>query len=172
MTDSPELSVSPLARNCFGAEAVVDVSSLAAAGYRENAATTRGLVATVSVPEGLAWCDAHPDALADGGYRVSKAATVLHMLATAATVAARGIRVNCTCRGVTRSRSSRTPAPGSARTSWTGCPNRWGGSRSPPSRRPCSSSWAARPRGTSPEVICVDGGNVSGRHARDLGVDA
>lgn len=81
--------------------AIASVSSLAAAGYRENAAVTAGLLATRSMAEGIAWCQAHPEALADGGYRLSKEAIILYGMAQAIPLGERGIRINCTGPGVT-----------------------------------------------------------------------
>lgn len=81
--------------------AIVNVSSLAASAYRENARTTAGLLATGSVGEGLRWCADHPDALADGGYRQSKEAIILYGMHRTADLGARGIRINCTAPGVT-----------------------------------------------------------------------
>ncbi len=81
--------------------AIVNVSSLAASAYRENARTTVGLVATESVAEGLQWCADHPDALADGGYRQSKEAIILYGMHRAVDLGARGVRINCTAPGVT-----------------------------------------------------------------------
>jgi NAD(P)-dependent dehydrogenase (short-subunit alcohol dehydrogenase family) len=81
--------------------AIVNVSSLAASAYRENAHTTGGLVATGSVAEGLRWCAEHPEALADGGYRQSKEAIILYGMHRVVDLGARGIRINCTAPGVT-----------------------------------------------------------------------
>lgn len=80
---------------------ITSVSSLAAAGYRDNAATTVGLVDTGSVAEGLRWCDEHPEALADGGYRLSKEALILYGVRNVSRLGASGIRINCTAPGVT-----------------------------------------------------------------------
>ncbi|MBB2991926.1 NAD(P)-dependent dehydrogenase (short-subunit alcohol dehydrogenase family) [Mycolicibacterium iranicum] len=80
---------------------ITNVSSLAASGYRENARTTAGLLATTSVEDGLRWCADHPEALADGGYRQSKEAIILYGMNRAADLGARGIRINCTAPGVT-----------------------------------------------------------------------
>ncbi len=80
---------------------VTCVSSLAASGYRDNAATTVGLVGTTSVADGLQWCAQNPDALADGGYRLSKEATILYAMHRVVDLGARGIRINCTAPGVT-----------------------------------------------------------------------
>ncbi|MBU8833504.1 coniferyl-alcohol dehydrogenase [Mycolicibacterium goodii] len=80
---------------------ITSVSSLAASSYHENRAVTAGLVNTRSVEEGLRWCAENPDALADGGYRLSKEAIILYGMSKAAELGARGIRINCTAPGVT-----------------------------------------------------------------------
>ncbi|MEZ0366653.1 coniferyl-alcohol dehydrogenase [Mycobacterium sp. pUA109] len=80
---------------------VVSVSSLAAAGYRENQQRVAGLLHTPSLADGVAWCQRHPEALADGGYRLSKEAIILYTMVKAAPLGARGIRINCTGPGVT-----------------------------------------------------------------------
>lgn len=80
---------------------ITSVSSLAASGYRENRSTTAGLIRTRSVDEGLRWCADHPEALADGGYRLSKEATILYGMSRVTELGARGIRINCTAPGVT-----------------------------------------------------------------------
>lgn len=81
--------------------AITNVSSLAAAGYRENADVTAGLLRTRSVDEGLRWCAENFGALADGGYRLSKEAVILYGMTRVADFGARGIRINCTAPGVT-----------------------------------------------------------------------
>lgn len=82
--------------------AIANVSSLAASAYRENASVTAGLVDTVTMAEGVEWCERNPDALADGGgYRLSKEAIILYGMAHVANLGAKGIRVNCTAPGVT-----------------------------------------------------------------------
>ncbi len=81
--------------------AIGNVSSLAASSYRENASTTAGLVGTPSVAAGLQWCAENPDALADGGYRLSKESIILYGMRQAGELGARGIRINCTAPGVT-----------------------------------------------------------------------
>ena len=81
--------------------AITNVSSLAAASYRENARACAGLLATESMADGLAWCAAHPEAIADGGYRLSKEAIVLYGMRHVHELGARGIRINCTGPGVT-----------------------------------------------------------------------
>lgn len=81
--------------------AIANVSSLAAANYLANTATTAGLLATGSMAEGISWCEANPDALADGGYRLSKEAIILYGMTRALDLGGRGIRINCTGPGVT-----------------------------------------------------------------------
>lgn len=81
---------------------ITSVSSLAASGYRENRSVTAGLVRTRSVDEGLRWCAEHPEALADGGYRLSKEAMILYGMSRVAELGARGVRINCTAPGVTQ----------------------------------------------------------------------
>jgi NAD(P)-dependent dehydrogenase (short-subunit alcohol dehydrogenase family) len=81
--------------------AIANVSSLAAADYRANAEVSLGLLATTSMSDGIEWCDGNPDALADGGYRLSKEAIILYGMSNVATLGAKGIRVNCTAPGVT-----------------------------------------------------------------------
>lgn len=81
--------------------AITNVSSLAASAYRENAATTAGILATRSISEGRQWCAENPDALADGGYRLSKEAIILYGMSRVGELGARGIRINCSAPGVT-----------------------------------------------------------------------
>ena len=82
--------------------AIANVSSLAASAYRENASVTAGLVDTVTIDEGIEWCERNSQALADGGgYRLSKEAIILYGLAHVVALGANGIRINCTAPGVT-----------------------------------------------------------------------
>ncbi|CAJ1509011.1 coniferyl-alcohol dehydrogenase [[Mycobacterium] holstebronense] len=81
--------------------AIANVSSLAAAAYRENAQITVGLLNSHDMAAGLQWCRANPAALADGGYRLSKEAIILYGMLNADPLAKRGIRINCTAPGVT-----------------------------------------------------------------------
>jgi NAD(P)-dependent dehydrogenase (short-subunit alcohol dehydrogenase family) len=80
---------------------IVSVSSLAASDYLENKHVTAGLVDTTTFDEGIEWCRLHPDALADGGYRLSKEAIILYCMKNAVPLGAGGIRINCTGPGVT-----------------------------------------------------------------------
>lgn len=82
--------------------AIANVSSLAASGYRDNAAVTAGLLATETIDEGIAWCERNPAAVADGGgYRLAKEAIILYGMANVTALGAKGIRINCTAPGVT-----------------------------------------------------------------------
>jgi NAD(P)-dependent dehydrogenase (short-subunit alcohol dehydrogenase family) len=80
---------------------IVSVSSLAASNYLENMGEVAGLLNTRTFAEGEQWCGEHPDALADGGYRLSKEAIILYGMKNAVPLGARGIRINCTGPGVT-----------------------------------------------------------------------
>ncbi|WIM86095.1 coniferyl-alcohol dehydrogenase [Candidatus Mycobacterium wuenschmannii] len=80
---------------------VVSVSSLAAKAYRDNQQVTAGLLATRTVADGIDWCKRHPEALADGGYRLSKEAIILYTMSKTSELGGRGIRINCTGPGVT-----------------------------------------------------------------------
>ncbi|WP_029114753.1 coniferyl-alcohol dehydrogenase [Mycobacterium sp. URHB0044] len=80
---------------------IVSVSSLAASEYAENLQETAGLVNTRTFADGVEWCHEHPDALADGGYRLAKEAIIVYGTKHAVPFGARGIRINCTGPGVT-----------------------------------------------------------------------
>jgi NAD(P)-dependent dehydrogenase (short-subunit alcohol dehydrogenase family) len=80
---------------------VVSVSSLAARGYRENQRVTGGLLHSATMSDGIDWCARNPDALADGGYRLSKEAIILYTMSKTTALGRRGIRINCTGPGVT-----------------------------------------------------------------------
>jgi NAD(P)-dependent dehydrogenase (short-subunit alcohol dehydrogenase family) len=80
---------------------VVSVSSLAGASYLEHRDQVAGLLGTASMAEGVQWCRSNPDALADGGYRLSKEAIIGYTVCSAVPLGVRGIRINCTGPGVT-----------------------------------------------------------------------
>lgn len=80
---------------------VVSVSSLAAAGYLEHREQALGLLGSTDMADGIAWCEGNPDALADGGYRLSKEAIIYYTMRQAVPLGTRGIRINCTGPGVT-----------------------------------------------------------------------
>ena len=52
-------------------------------------------------PRASTGVDEHPDALADGGYRLSKEAIILYGMTNVVALGAKGIRINCTGPGVT-----------------------------------------------------------------------
>ncbi|WP_024804401.1 coniferyl-alcohol dehydrogenase [Nocardia sp. BMG51109] len=80
---------------------IVNVSSLAAAGYLDHREQALSLLDTTDMAAGIAWCERNPDALADGGYRLSKEAIIYYTMRQAVPLGARGIRINCTGPGVT-----------------------------------------------------------------------
>ncbi|MBH0781098.1 coniferyl-alcohol dehydrogenase [Nocardia bovistercoris] len=80
---------------------VASVSSLAAASYLEHRDQVDGLLDTDGMDSGIDWCRANPDAVADGGYRLSKEAIIYYTMRNAVALGARGIRINCTGPGVT-----------------------------------------------------------------------
>lgn len=80
---------------------IVSVSSLAAKAYRDNQRVTAGLLHTRNISDGIDWCKRNPDALGDGGYRLSKEAIILYTMSKTAALGGRGIRINCTGPGVT-----------------------------------------------------------------------
>jgi NAD(P)-dependent dehydrogenase (short-subunit alcohol dehydrogenase family) len=148
---------------------VVSVSSLAAAGYREHQLTVAGLLDTGTMPEGIEWCQCHPDALADGAYRLSKEAIILYTMRNAAALGARGIRINCTGPGVTE-----TPILDQLRTAYGQAyldeiPKPLGRVALPAEQAAVLvflNSQAASY--ISGQVVWVDGGNVGAAIAREL----
>jgi NAD(P)-dependent dehydrogenase (short-subunit alcohol dehydrogenase family) len=90
-----------LVANMAAGSSIVSVSSLAAKGYRDNQRVTAGLLGTSTMAQGVDWCHSHPDALADGGYRLSKEAIILYTMTKTAALGSQGIRINCTGPGVT-----------------------------------------------------------------------
>jgi NAD(P)-dependent dehydrogenase (short-subunit alcohol dehydrogenase family) len=148
---------------------IVSVSSLAAASYLENRRASAGLLATQTVDEGIAWCNEHPDAIADGGYRLAKEAIILYSMKSAAPLGARGIRINCTGPGVTE-----TPILDQLRTAYgqdflDDIPKPLGRVSDPAEQAAVlvflNSQAASYITG---QVIWVDGGNVAGRIAATL----
>jgi NAD(P)-dependent dehydrogenase (short-subunit alcohol dehydrogenase family) len=80
--------------------AIVITSSLAASRYREREALIRGLLATETRGEALAWCQQHA-AETGTGYAISKDALVWYTLTRTIELAARGIRINAVAPGIT-----------------------------------------------------------------------
>ena len=148
---------------------IVSVSSLAAAGYREHQQAVGGLLNTRTMPEGIQWCHRHPDALADGGYRLSKEAIILYTMTNTAALGARGIRINCTGPGVTE-----TPILDQLRTAYgqqylDGIPKPLGRVADPAEQAAVlvflNSQAASYITG---QVLWVDGGNIGAAIAREL----
>jgi NAD(P)-dependent dehydrogenase (short-subunit alcohol dehydrogenase family) len=148
---------------------IVSVSSLAAAGYLEHRQVVGGLLNTRTMPEGIQWCQRHPDALADGGYRLSKEAIILYTMRNTAALGARGIRINCTGPGVTE-----TPILDQLRATYgqrylDDIPKPLGRVADPAEQAAALvflNSQAASY--ISGQVLWVDGGNIGAAVARDL----
>ncbi|OBG33368.1 MULTISPECIES: coniferyl-alcohol dehydrogenase [Mycolicibacter] len=149
--------------------AVANVSSLAAAAYRENVQTTVGLLNSQGMAAGLQWCRANPAALADGGYRLSKEAIILYGMLRAEPLAQRGIRINCTAPGVTE-----TPILDQLRGSYgqdflDDIPKPLGRVASAEEQAaPLVFLNSAAAGYITGQVLWVDGGNISGRAAAAL----
>jgi NAD(P)-dependent dehydrogenase (short-subunit alcohol dehydrogenase family) len=148
---------------------IVSTSSLAAASYFENRNTAAGLLATRTMAEGIAWCDEHPDAIADGGYRLAKEAIILYSMKNAGPLGARGIRINCTGPGVTE-----TPILDQLRAAYgqdylDNIPKPLGRVSDPAEQAAVlvflNSQAASYITG---QVLWVDGGNIAGRIAATL----
>jgi NAD(P)-dependent dehydrogenase (short-subunit alcohol dehydrogenase family) len=149
--------------------AIANVSSLAAAGYQQNAAVTAGLLATTSFADGVQWCHDHPDALADGGYRLSKEAIILYGMKRVLDLGERGIRINCTGPGVTE-----TPILDQLRTKYgqdylDSFPKPLGRVSHPDEQAAVLIFLNSQAAGfITGQVIWVDGGNIAGRVAATL----
>jgi NAD(P)-dependent dehydrogenase (short-subunit alcohol dehydrogenase family) len=148
---------------------IVSVSSLAAVGYREHQQVVGGLLNTSTMPEGIDWCHRHPDALSDGGYRLSKEAIILYSMTNTAALGARGIRINCTGPGVTE-----TPILDQLRTAYgqdylDDIPKPLGRVADPAEQGAVlvflNSQAASYITG---QVVWVDGGNIGAAIAREL----
>jgi NAD(P)-dependent dehydrogenase (short-subunit alcohol dehydrogenase family) len=148
---------------------IVSVSSLAAAGYREHQQVVGGLLNTPAMSEGIDWCHRHPDALADGGYRLSKEAIILYTMKKTAALGGRGIRINCTGPGVTE-----TPILDQLRTAYgqeylDDIPKPLGRVADPAEQAAVlvflNSQAASYITG---QVLWVDGGNIGASVAREL----
>jgi NAD(P)-dependent dehydrogenase (short-subunit alcohol dehydrogenase family) len=148
---------------------IVSVSSLAAADYLENKAVTAGLVDTATFDDAIKWCDRHPDALADGGYRLSKEAIILYCMKNAVPLGARGIRINCTGPGVTQ-----TPILDQVRSAYgqdylDAIPKPLGRVSEPAEQAAVLVFLNSRAAGyITGQVLWVDGGNIASRVAAGL----
>ncbi|MBJ7338341.1 coniferyl-alcohol dehydrogenase [Mycolicibacterium sp.] len=148
---------------------IVSVSSLAAAGYAENMGEVAGLLGTGSFADGVQWCLDHPDAHADGGYRLAKEAIVLYTMANAVRFGARGIRINCTGPGVTE-----TPILDQLRTKYgqdylDGIAKPLGRVSNPEEQAAALVFLNSRAAGyVTGQVLWVDGGNLAARVAATM----
>jgi len=148
---------------------IVSVSSLAAVAYREHLRAVAPLLNTATMPEGIEWCHAHPDALAGGGYQLSKEAIILYTMRNAAPLGARGIRINCTGPGVTE-----TPILDQLRTAYgqgflNDIPKPLGRAAGPAEQASVLLFLNSRAASyITGQVLWVDGGNVGAAIAREL----
>ena len=149
--------------------AIASVSSLAAAEYREHRRSVLPLLNTATMQEGIDWCDAHPGALAGGGYQLSKEAIVLYTMRNASPLGAQGIRINCTGPGVTE-----TPILDQLRTAYgqgflDDIPKPLGRVSGPAEQAAVLIFLNSAAAGyITGQVVWVDGGNVAAAIAREL----
>ncbi|MGB8389862.1 coniferyl-alcohol dehydrogenase [Mycobacterium sp.] len=149
--------------------AIVSVSSLAAAGYREHLRSVAPLLNTATMQEGIDWCHSHPDELAGGGYQLSKEAIILYTMRSATVLGAHGIRINCTGPGVTE-----TPILDQLRTAYgqgylDDIPKPLGRVSDPAEQASVLLFLNSRAASyISGQVVWVDGGNVGAAIAREL----
>lgn len=147
---------------------IVCVSSLAAANYRENLPQAAALLATGSMADGINWCRDHPDALADGGYRLSKEAIIGYAVQGAVPLGAKGIRINCTGPGVTE-----TPILDQLRSAYgddflDAIPKPLGRVSNPAEQAAVLVFLGSGAAGyITGQVIWADGGNIAARRAAD-----
>lgn len=149
---------------------IVSVSSLAARDYREHQQTVAGLLNTVTMADGIDWCERHPDALADGGYRLSKEAIILYTMTKTVALGVNGVRINCTGPGVTE-----TPILDQLRTAYgqaflDDIPKPLGRVSDPDEQAAVLAFLNSRAASyISGQVLWVDGGNLGAATARELG---
>ena len=148
---------------------IVSVSSLAAAAYHDHLRAVAPLLNTATMREGIDWCFAHPDALAGGGYQLSKEAVILYTMQNAAPLGSRGIRINCTGPGVTE-----TPILDQLRTAYgqgflEAIPKPLGRVAGPAEQASVLLFLNSRAASyITGQVLWVDGGNVGAAIAREL----
>ncbi|BCO34400.1 3-alpha-hydroxysteroid dehydrogenase [Mycobacterium heckeshornense] len=148
---------------------VVSVSSLAAAAYREHHEQVAGLLHTRTMAEGIDWCRAQRDALADGGYRLSKEAVILYTMKNTVPLGVRGIRINCTGPGVTE-----TPILGQLRNAYgqqylDNITKPLGRNAEPAEQAAVLVFLNSRAASyITGQVVWVDGGNIGAAIGRDL----
>ncbi len=148
---------------------VVSVSSLAARDYRDHQLLVAGLLNTRTMSDGIDWCERHLDALADGGYRLSKEAIILYTMKNTVALGAKGIRINCTGPGVTE-----TPILDQLRTAYgqaflDDIPKPLGRVSDPEEQAAVLVFLNSRAASyISGQVLWVDGGNLGAATAREL----
>lgn len=149
--------------------AIVSVSSLAAASYRDHLGSVAPLLNTETMRQGIDWCRSHPDELTGGGYRLSKEAIILYTMRSATALGARGIRINCTGPGVTE-----TPILDQLRTAYgqgflDDIPKPLGRVADPAEQAAVLLFLNSRAASyISGQVVWVDGGNIGAAVAREL----
>ncbi|KAA0107518.1 coniferyl-alcohol dehydrogenase [Mycolicibacterium sp. P1-5] len=147
---------------------VVCVSSLAAANYRDNLPQAAGLLATGSMEEGVQWCRDHPEALADGGYRLSKEAIIGYTVSSAVPLGAKGIRINCSGPGVTETPILDQLLARYGQDYLETIPKPLGRVSDPDEQAAVLAFLGSRAAGyITGQVIWVDGGNIAARQAAD-----
>lgn len=148
--------------------AIANVSSLAAAGYREHRRDVAPLLNTATMQEGIDWCRRHADVVGTG-YQLAKEAIILYGMRNVAELGARGIRINCTGPGVTE-----TPILEQLRTAYgqqflDDIPKPLGRVSDPAEQAAVLLFLNSRAASyISGQVIWVDGGNVGAAIAREL----
>jgi NAD(P)-dependent dehydrogenase (short-subunit alcohol dehydrogenase family) len=148
---------------------IVSVSSLAASAYREHLRAVAPLLNTATMQEGIDWCHSHPEALAGGGYQLSKEAIILYTMRNVTSLGARGIRINCTGPGVTE-----TPILDQLRTAYgqgflDDIPKPLGRVAGPAEQAAVLLFLNSRAASyISGQVVWVDGGNLGAQIAREL----
>lgn len=147
---------------------IVSVSSLAAAAYREHQREVAPLLHTMTMPEGIAWCAQHRDALGTG-YQLSKEAIILYTIRSARPLGERGIRINCTGPGVTE-----TPILDQLRTAYgqgflDDIPKPLGRVSDPAEQASVLVFLNSAAAGyITGQIVWVDGGNVAAAIAREI----
>ncbi|MGO9383102.1 MAG: coniferyl-alcohol dehydrogenase [Mycobacterium sp.] len=147
---------------------IVNVSSLAAAAYREHLRAVAPLLHTATMRKGIDWCRDNRDALGNG-YQLSKEAIILYTMRSATPLGARGIRINCTGPGVTE-----TPILDQLRTAYgqsflDDIPKPLGRVSEPAEQASVLLFLNSRAASyISGQVVWVDGGNIGAAIAREL----
>ncbi|GFG66713.1 3-alpha-hydroxysteroid dehydrogenase [Mycobacterium kubicae] len=148
--------------------AIVSVSSLAAAQYREHLQEVAPLLRTTTMQDGIDWCRRHPEAVGTG-YQLSKEAIILYSMQMTTALGARGIRINCTGPGVTE-----TPILDQLRTAYgqgflDDIPKPLGRVSDAAEQAAVLSFLNSDAAGyISGQVVWVDGGNLGAAIAREL----